>query len=104
MAGCKYRIHGPFDAVVIHSRQYKNSNIHLVIVFLFQVGKKALRQTTADKRKIIEEKRKEREVKDQLMREYARKRNVAAVRRLTQEELLEEAKHTEEMNLRSLGK
>ena len=43
-------------------------------------------------------------MKEQLMKEYARKRNVATVRRLTQEELLAEAKITEEMNLRSLGK
>ena len=37
------------------------------------------------------------------MKEIAKKKNVAAVRRLTQEELLEEAKITEEINRRSLG-
>ena len=42
-------------------------------------------------------------MKEQMLKEYARKRNVAAVRRLTQEELLEEAKITEEINMRSLG-
>ena len=34
----------------------------------------------------------------------AKKTTVSDVRRLTQEELLEEAKITEEINLRSLGK
>lgn len=43
-------------------------------------------------------------MKQQMLKEYARKRNVAAVRRLTQEELLEEAKITEEINMHSLGK
>ena len=63
-----------------------------------------MRHSTSRKTQDTESKRKEREMKEQLMKEYARKRNVATVRRLTQEELLAEAKITEEMNLRSLGK
>ena len=39
-----------------------------------------------------------------MMKEVAAKRNVSHVRRLTQEELLEEAKETEKLNLKSLGK
>ena len=38
------------------------------------------------------------------MKEIAVQKRVAEVRRLTQEELLEEAKITEELNLMSLGK
>ena len=68
------------------------------------VGKKSLRTSTTAKSQDTEKKRKEREeMKEQMLKEYARKRNVAAVRRLTQEELLEEAKITEEINMRSLG-
>ena len=68
------------------------------------MGKKSLRTSTAAKSQDTEKKRKEREeLKEQMLKEYARKRNVAAVRRLTQEELLEEAKITEEINTRSLG-
>ena len=68
------------------------------------MGKKSLRTSTTAKSQDTEKKRKEREeLKEQMLKEYARKRNVAAVRRLTQEELLEEAKITEEINTRSLG-
>jgi len=38
------------------------------------------------------------------VRDIAARKNVAAVRRLTQEELLAEAKITEQSNLKSLGK
>ena len=82
----------------------KSSFLSYPRVFLFQVGKKSLRTSTTAKSQDTEKKRKEREeLKEQMLKEYARKRNVAAVRRLTQEELLEEAKITEEINTRSLG-
>ena len=46
----------------------------------------------------------EREVKAKQLKASIAKRPVAQVRRLTQEELLEEAKVTEKLNLASLGK
>jgi len=42
--------------------------------------------------------------KEKMLRDIAARKNVAAVRRLTQEELLAEAKITEQSNLKSLGK
>jgi hypothetical protein len=38
-----------------------------------------------------------------MLKEIATQKRVAEVRRLTQEELLEEAKITEELNMQSLG-
>ena len=63
-----------------------------------------MRQTTAEKTREAEVKRKEHEIKKAMMKEIARKKNVTHVRRLTQEELLEEAKITEKINIRALGK
>ena len=47
---------------------------------------------------------KEREARAKIMKEMAARKNVQEVRRLTQEELLKEAKITEKLNLESLGK
>lgn len=39
-----------------------------------------------------------------MLKDMAAKKNVAHIRRMTQEELLEEAKITEQQNMKSLGK
>ena len=70
---------------------------------LISTEKKALRQSTTQKTKALVSKEKERDVKTKMMKEIAAKRNVSDVRRLTQEELLKEAKITEKINLQSLG-
>ena len=41
--------------------------------------------------------------KEKMLKELAVKKNVASIRRMTQEELLEEAKITEMENMKSLG-
>lgn len=64
--------------------------------------KKTLRKSTADRSKQREEREKERELKAKILKDIAIQKRVAEVRRLTQEELLEEAKITEELNLQSL--
>lgn len=66
--------------------------------------KKSLRRSTAIKSKDVVKREVEREARAKLMKELAAKKNVSAVRRLTQEELLAEAKITEEINLAALGK
>lgn len=66
------------------------------------VEKKALRKSTAEKSRSTEDCIREREAKAELLRQIAEKKKVAEVRRLTQEELLAEAKITEEINMRSL--
>ena len=69
------------------------------------IEKKTLRHSTQHKSKEAQIREKERAKKNKLMKEIAsRKTNVSDIRRLTQEELLEEAKITEEINLRSLGR
>jgi len=72
-----------------------------IVVFITE--KKSLRQSTTDKRKAVIDREKERQAKMKMMKEIAAKKNVPNVRRLTQEELLEEAKLTEQLNLQSLG-
>ncbi|CAC5410908.1 VPS72 [Mytilus coruscus] len=64
--------------------------------------KKTLRKSTADKTKEREDREKTKEAREKMLKEMAAQKNVAEVRRLTQEELLEEAKITEEENLQSL--
>ncbi|WAR23242.1 VPS72-like protein [Mya arenaria] len=64
--------------------------------------KKSLRKSTAERTKEREEREKERELKQRMLKDIAAQKRVAEVRRLTQEELLEEAKITEELNLQSL--
>ena len=66
--------------------------------------KKTLRKTTAARSEQIAKQEKDREAKAKMMKEIAIQKRVSEVRRLTQEELLEEAKITEELNLMSLGK
>ena len=51
----------------------------------------------------MEDKKRERDIKEQMLKEMAKRKNVPSVRRLTQEELLEEAKVTEAYNVRTLG-
>ena len=41
--------------------------------------------------------------KEKMLKDIAARKNLSAVRRLTQEELLEEAKITERINIKSLG-
>lgn len=64
--------------------------------------KKTLRKSTADRSKQIAEREKERDSRTKMLKDIALQKRVAEVRRLTQEELLEEAKVTEELNLMSL--
>ena len=71
---------------------------------LLTSDKKSLRQSTKSKSQAAVEREKEREVRVRVLKEVAAKKNVAEVRRLTQEELLEEAKITEKINFKSLGK
>lgn len=66
------------------------------------VGKKSLRGTTKAKSEVVQRCVKDREIKTKMLKDMATKKNVLEVRRLTQEELLEEAKLTEEINMKSL--
>ena len=67
-------------------------------------GKKSLRRSTQAKSQAVEKREKERVVQVKMMKEMAAKKNVPEVRRLTQEELLAEAKITEQINIQQLGK
>jgi vacuolar protein sorting-associated protein 72 len=66
-----------------------------------------LRVSTAQKRKELEERQQERETRQKLKVKKAvesgQTNEQPEMRRLTQEELLEEAKITEEINMASLG-
>lgn len=64
--------------------------------------KKTLRKSTADKTKEREDREKTRVAREKMLKDMAAQKNVAEVRRLTQEELLKEAKLTEEENIQSL--
>ena len=75
-----------------------------IVLLVHIIDKKSLRKSTAVKSIEAEHNRKEREAKAQMLKDIAAKKNVSEVRRLTQEELLAEAKLTEEINLRSLGR
>ena len=66
--------------------------------------RKSLRHSTTQKSILAEQREKQREIRTKMMKEIAAKRNVSEVRRLTQEELLAEAKETETINLQALGK
>ena len=79
------------------------TNFPEIIIFV-TIEKKTLRKSTADRTKQIAEREKERDVRAKMLKDIALQKRVAEVRRLTQEELLEEAKVTEELNLMSLGK
>jgi len=63
----------------------------------------SLRKSTCEKTRSTEDCVREREARTAVMRQIADHKHVADVRRLTQEELLAEAKITEKINLRSLG-
>ena len=63
----------------------------------------SLRKSTCEKTRSTEDCVREREARTAVMRQIADRKHVADVRRLTQEELLAEAKITEKINLRSLG-
>ena len=71
---------------------------------LILAEKKTLRKTTSDRTKEIAEKEKDRDARAKVLKDIAVQKRVAEVRRLTQEELLEEAKVTEELNTMSLGR
>jgi vacuolar protein sorting-associated protein 72 len=66
------------------------------------IDKTSLRRSTAEKSRSTEDCVREREARMALMRQIADRKRVSDVRRLTQEELLAEAKITEKINLRSL--
>jgi len=63
-----------------------------------------LRKSTAQKSEARELREKEREMHAKMLKDIATQKKVSEVRRLTQEELLAEAKITEELNRQSLGK
>lgn len=70
------------------------------------VSGKSLRSSTARKREELEQKTKEREAnraKNLKKQQTNGAPNLAEIRRLTQEELLAEAKITEQINIASLG-
>ena len=62
-----------------------------------------MRRTTAEKSRLAEQRKKERDIKMRMMKEIAAKKNVTEVRRLTQAELIKEAEETEKLNTASLG-
>ncbi|ESO86561.1 hypothetical protein LOTGIDRAFT_95101, partial [Lottia gigantea] len=64
--------------------------------------RKSRRAATAVKSQATAKREKQREEKSKMMKEMAARKNVPEVRRLTQEELLAEAKRTEKENLKSL--
>lgn len=66
------------------------------------IDRSSLRKSTCDKTRSTEDCVREREARSAVMRQIAERKHVADVRRLTQEELLAEAKITEKINLRSL--
>jgi len=66
--------------------------------------KTSLRKSTSAKTRSTEDCLREREARAAMMKQIAEKKLVPEVRRLNQEELLAEAKITEKINLRSLGK
>ena len=70
---------------------------------LFLSERRNLRKSTVEKAKETEERGKVLEAKTKLMKDFAKRKNLSDVRRLTQEELLAEAKITEKQNLQSLG-
>ena len=61
----------------------------------FVLNSCACRATTSLKSAASDRRKKEEEYRKKMMAEMASRKNVSAVRRLTQEELLEEAKETE---------
>ena len=63
----------------------------------------SLRKSTCEKTRSTEDCVREREARTAVMKQIADRKHVADVRRLTQDELLAEAKITEKINLRSLG-
>jgi len=65
-------------------------------------ARKKVRASTTVKSAESDRKKREDAVRKKMMADLAAKKNVTAVRRLTQEELLEEAKETEKQNLLSL--
>lgn len=79
--------------------------VHWIFLIFVGTGSRSKRHTTLKKTEEHQQRAKEREIKEKekMMKDIAARKNMAAVRRLTQEELLEEAKRTEVINLRSLG-
>ncbi|CAF1188779.1 unnamed protein product [Rotaria sordida] len=67
-----------------------------------KIEAKTLRKSTSVKRVELEKRQKERQERRVYLKGVASLRNTREVRKLTQEELLEEAKITEEINLESL--
>ncbi|KAL5016487.1 hypothetical protein ScPMuIL_006076 [Solemya velum] len=65
--------------------------------------KKSVRKSTLDKSKAVANRQQQREARAKMLKDFANRKNIAEVRRLTQEELLAEAKITEELNLKSLA-
>ena len=86
-----------------HLHYFTNHGCLLILWFLLS-ERKTLRHTTQKKSDAAKVREKEREKKVQKQKLSAeRKKQIQEFRRLTQQELLEEAKITEEINLKSLG-
>ena len=62
-----------------------------------------MRRSTALKSEAAASRQKLDQQRDQMMKDMASRKKVDHIRRMTQEELLEEAKITEKQNLKSLG-
>ena len=74
-------------------------------ICILYTGYRSKRSTTAQKSVEQQQREKERiaKEKEKMLKDIAARKNLSAVRRLTQEELLEEAKITERINIKSLG-
>lgn len=77
----------------------------LKLIMLLFLASRSKRSSTAQKSSEHMKREHERTVKEKekMLKEIAARKNLSAVRRLTQEELLAEAKLTEQINIKSLG-
>ncbi|XP_067941919.1 vacuolar protein sorting-associated protein 72 homolog [Watersipora subatra] len=73
-------------------------------VQIYSSGYRSKRSSTVEKSKEMQEREKARmtKEKEKMLKDIAARKNLAAVRRLTQEELLAEAKITERVNIKAL--
>nr|KAG5689648.1 hypothetical protein BaRGS_029887 [Batillaria attramentaria] len=88
----------------VKKREKKKQEIPAVQIYQ-SPERKSLRRSTAQKSKETQSRQKRREETARILKDIALKKNVKVedVRRLTQEELLAEAKITEQINLKSLA-
>lgn len=73
-----------------------------VQIYVSPVERKSVRQSTALKSEAAASRQKLDQQRDQMLKDMASRKKVDHIRRMTQEELLEEAKITEKQNLKSL--